>query len=487
MRTSKMPEEAGIPSAGIASFLERLEREKYNLHSIQICRDGETVFSAAVAPFTIQSPHRLFSAAKAIISLPVLFAIQEGKMRFEDHVIDFFPEMIPAKRSENLCRMTVYDLMTMQTGMKSDPFVQLLQDESTDLVRCFFETPVEKRPGTGFRYNNSVPHVLYTLVERATKTDFETYLNSHVCEPLEAPITAQYSSSGIYNPLTTVMSNESLLHIGEFYTQFGSWKGHQLIDESLMRYATRYHVPTDPNQKCWKEESGYGMQVMRNSYGGFRLPGGFGQFAICLPDDHLTVSIMSADERIVCLLDAFREEIYSSIQVKPLPENWQGVKKLQEAVKNLTYAPEGKEGAAGRDFPLNRVFHFALNEHGLQSLSIRQQNNEVLLEASVNGALLQARCGMNGEWSLNQTHFFAQPDRSLQQAIYTADPEQCFLSGAWTDDNTFTFVQQCLGEMGHTVCRITYNQECVSVAWPKPVGMGRATLDGCTVLRSEKE
>ena len=369
------PEEQGISSRHIASFLNRLDRCGYNLHSLQLFRNGKVLYAAAAAPFTLTCPHRMFSAAKAVISLSVLFAIQEKKLRFEDPVIRYFRDVLPAAPSALLEKMTVYDLLTMQTGMEKDPFPLLFQDEDADLIRPFFQTEVEHAPGSGFKYNNTVPHILYTLTERAVGEPFEQYQQSRLCDPLRIRITVQYNKNGGYNPLTTVMSNEALLRIGVLYTRGGRWQGKQLLDEALVRYATSYHVPTQKNRRTWQEESGYGMQVMRNSYGGFRLPGGFGQFAICLPEDDLTVSIMSADERIAPPLDAFREEIYANMQKKPLPPDPAAEKELADATERFNLAARIQAPVpSALDFPLGKEIRFLRNSFGLESLLVEQQD-----------------------------------------------------------------------------------------------------------------
>ena len=481
-----LPERYGISSRRIAAFLNRLKTEHYNLHSFQINRNNNPVYAMAVAPFTLESPHRLFSAAKAIISLSVLFAIQEGKLHFEDRVIDYFSEYIPLHYSPHLAKMTVYDLLTMQTGMEIDPFIRFLRDDSVDLVKLFFETPVVSAPGSGFRYNNSVPHVLYRLVEYATGTDFETYQRTHVCEPLNTRINAQYDHLGYYNPLTIVMSNEGLLNIGKFYTQLGCWNGNQLLDRNLIQYATSYHVPTKKNQLNWGEDSGYGMQVMRNSYGGFRLPGGFGQFAICLPDDGITVSIMSADEQIDCVLNAFREEIYTSIQKKPLPEDPDGVQLLSRAELSLSFVPIGDSQVRGNKFPFDKTFCFPENPQGLEKFVLSPFDSGLMMTASVHGKVQRSGCGLHGDWFENRQRIFVKPDYSIQQAIFTVDPEICFSSGSWIDDNTFEFVQQSPAEMGYSLCRLSFVDETLKVYWPKPVGMGRVSLDDCLELVSER-
>ena len=110
------PEASGIASRNIANYLNRLREMDYDLHSFQIYRDGRKVFGEAASPYTLESPHRLLSAAKGIIGALVLFAIDEGKLSFESHIVDYFEDKLPKDLDERFKRITVYDLMTMQCG-----------------------------------------------------------------------------------------------------------------------------------------------------------------------------------------------------------------------------------------------------------------------------------------------------------------------------------------------------------------------------------
>ena len=85
-----VPEAVGISSRHIAAYLQRLRECDYEIHSLQIIRKKKLIFAAAADPYTLESPHRLLSAAKAIIAAAVLFAIDEGRLSFDSRIIDFF-------------------------------------------------------------------------------------------------------------------------------------------------------------------------------------------------------------------------------------------------------------------------------------------------------------------------------------------------------------------------------------------------------------
>lgn len=93
MKYFDTPEEAGISSQAITAFLHALHTRHYRLHSLMIARSAGICYADAAEPYTLDTPHRLCSAAKSILSLNLLAAMEEGKLSEEDAVAAFFPEI----------------------------------------------------------------------------------------------------------------------------------------------------------------------------------------------------------------------------------------------------------------------------------------------------------------------------------------------------------------------------------------------------------
>ena len=114
------PESVGIASGHIANYLMRLRDIDYDIHSLQIVKDGKLIFANASEPFMLESPHRLLSAAKAIIAAAVLFAVDEGFLSFDSKIIDYFRDKLPDTYDKRFEDITLYDILTMQSGQNSD-------------------------------------------------------------------------------------------------------------------------------------------------------------------------------------------------------------------------------------------------------------------------------------------------------------------------------------------------------------------------------
>jgi len=131
------PEEVGIPSQAITDFLRSLKQNDYCLHAFMLMRNGKLCFSTAVAPYTLDTPHRVFSTGKSILALCVYFAIQEGFLHLEDRVAPFFRDVIGDNSAFDT--MTVSDLLTMRSGQVDDAFPAILTDLDADLIQRFFQ------------------------------------------------------------------------------------------------------------------------------------------------------------------------------------------------------------------------------------------------------------------------------------------------------------------------------------------------------------
>ncbi len=454
-----LPENVGISSEWIESFVKRLREIDYDIHSLQIVRDGKLCFASAASPHELTDPHRLLSAAKPIIALAVLFAIDEEKLSFEDKVVSFFEDMLPDVVDERMKRITLYDLLTMQTGQnRDDAFMKFLGDQDINLCREFFHTPMDAEPGTCFFYNNSVPHLLFFMVERATKEDIVSYIHRKICEPLDMTIEAQRNKEGIYDPVTTVVTPEGFLKLALFFQNHGVWNGKQVIKRELIDTAVRQHTWTGNTDEGYKNNKGYCMQIWRNAFGGSRMDGGGGQLAFLLPENDMVVTIMGNEGRVDTAIKYFYEEIYSKVSAKPMAITEKSKECLSGAENLLTRAPinthkhekiEDKIGSC--------AFSFSENSFGLEEITLSFEKEITKISVVQNGESYAYKAGLVSSWEENDRYFIVSPDTSLQNMIYGFDPEKCYMSAGWENESSYLIVLKSRASMGEYRFRIKWN------------------------------
>lgn len=480
------PESVGISPLHIARYLQRLREMEYDLHSLQICRNNQVVFAAAASPYTLESPHRLLSAAKAIIGAAVLFAVDEGALSLDAPVVKYFSDEVPEHPDERMKNMTVYHLLTMQTGQDTDEaFLHFLEHPDEDLCRSFFHTAMTCDPGEHFFYNNSVPHLLFTLTERATGKEFASYVREKLGGPLGMEITAQYNSRHIYDPVTTVVTANGFLKLALWFLKQGEWNHRQLIDPALIRMACAQQVWTGNEKPGYQNGAGYCMQLWRNAFGGCRMDGGGGQIALILPEADMAVTIMGNESRGDQAIQLFYEEIYSKMSGKPLREQAAEREALEEETRRMSRAPRGvlAHGKAERQLA-EKEWQFAPNQWGLMGMQFEFQEKETWVQVRTEQGVNSYQIGLDGQMPESSIPFLLEPDLSIQNRIYGPDPRKCHLSGGWSDERTFVIVSKSTASMGEYQFRCVAGADGLELYLPNGISAGMKPEAGWTCLHA---
>jgi hypothetical protein len=363
----------------------------------------------------------------------------------------------------------------MSAGQTQDAFIRILQGRDEHMSKLFFEIPLEHMPGTKFFYNNAVPHMLACIAEKATGEKLADYLASRLTGPLGIQLRMQPTKWGYYDLATTTLSPTAMLKMSLFYLQEGAWDGKQLLNPALARTVGEYHMSNWKAGLPGNAVSGYGFQLWRNSFGGYRFDGGRMQYSIVLPDVDMAVC-MTADEDKVPLLDIFQDEIYRRIQKRSLPVDTGGIEALRLAVANFNLAPKDVSAFSPMLRSIDGVeFKFAPNEAGVESLMLRSGSG-IELGVRRNGETRSAHCGLEGNWAVNGRYILFDPDVGFENGIFGPDPEQCLLSGGWKG-KSFIFKLRSHASMGEYMAECDYSSGNLVLSFEPKVSIGRARLN----------
>ena len=393
------PESQGVYSAQITQLLEKIKELDANIHSLHIFKNGYLIAGGCAKPYEFREKRRIFSTAKSVTSLAVLFAVQEGLLNLDDQLIKYFPDKLPENISENLKKLTVRHTMMMSTGMRQDGLKRYHgSGGKTDIAQDFFATEIVDVPGTRFFYNNAVPEILGMLVKNVTGLNYVEYLQPRLLDKLDVEFKVFPTPQGWLDGSTTTSTTDALCKFTLFYLQQGMWNGEQLLDAELIRTATSYLKCTGGITKeepifSPKDEYGYGLQMWRNRFGGFRLTGVFDQIGIGVPEHNLAIVYTGMDNKDI---DPFVEDIlFKYMNAFPLDENPAEYEKMQKAFENWTSMPLGLEYQSEKEAMYQgKKFVFAPNMFGIEevqfdfaskSLAVKQNGNEYNLLYGTNG------------------------------------------------------------------------------------------------------
>ena len=85
------PEQAGISSKTVKSFIQKLEKRGAITHSVLFMR-GDKIFAEAYwKPFHKDFCHRQYSQTKSFVGIAIGLLEEEGKLCLDDKIVDYFP------------------------------------------------------------------------------------------------------------------------------------------------------------------------------------------------------------------------------------------------------------------------------------------------------------------------------------------------------------------------------------------------------------
>jgi CubicO group peptidase (beta-lactamase class C family) len=338
------PEDQGISSKAVGEFLEAADQIN-TLHSFMLLRHGKVVAEAWWKPESAEKSHVLHSLSKSFTSTAIGLAIADGKLKLDDHVLQFFPDSAPDNPSDNLKALTVRDLLTMTGGHDTEPKA----DKSGPSVKTFLAHPFVHKPGTYFKYNTMGTYTLSAIVTKVTGQTVLDYLKPRLFEPLgiENPrwdASPEGNSLGGYG---LFLRTEDIARFGQLYLQKGKWNGRQLIPESWVEQATTKKVPNDQEGHSkmgpdWKQ--GYCFQFWRCQHDAFRGDGANGQLCVVMPDKDAVVAVTADTGDMQGELNVIWDKLYPAFQSEPLPNDAAAQEKLKQSEANLTAHPKKAAG-----------------------------------------------------------------------------------------------------------------------------------------------
>lgn len=284
--------------------LSRIEQQAAELRllGLIVSQNGETLCTK-----TWDSPCRriVFSVSKSFTSCAVGFAVQEGRLRLEERLVDLFPDELPDHPDENLCKATVRDALTMCLGQEKGLLMggQRVDIEADDWAREALKTPFIYEPGTHFVYSNVGPYLAGLAVQKRVGCNLVDYLMPRLFEPLGIkrptwevdPLGRTFGASGL------MLALPELHKLGLLYQQNGCWNGQQLLSPEWIRESSRKQVDND--------EDGYGYLFWRGKYDSFRADGMYGQYSIVIPDKGAVITTTAENRNQKEMLEFLLDEI----------------------------------------------------------------------------------------------------------------------------------------------------------------------------------
>lgn len=262
------PDQLGLNTTVLARADSLVSNQVYpNIHSVLIFKDNKLVFEkyyrgkdeiwgndVGVISFNSDSIHDIRSVTKSIVSALVGIAIDQGKIRSVDQkVFDFFPEY-KYLDTGIISTLTLYHLLTMSTGQtwnEEVPYSDSTNSEirmirSNDPIAYALRQPIEKQPGTEWRYNGGSTQVLAAIIKKVSGQEIDDFARTFLFHPLGISkfswirypfIDIPAAASGLR------MRPRDLLKFGMLYINEGKHNGNRVISKSWIDQSTQVQLP----------------------------------------------------------------------------------------------------------------------------------------------------------------------------------------------------------------------------------------------------
>lgn len=340
------PEKMGVSSRKLLEFIDRVERENIEIHSLILLRHGREVCRMNWKPYDISAPHMLFSLSKSFTSCAAGFAVAEGLLSYDTRVADVLSDKLPAQPSERLLRITLGDLLCMGSGL--DPASDNAPEGDADWCAHVLGYEVTDEPGTHFNYNSLGTYLVSAMVTRVTGLSCRDYLKPRLFDRIgirtpEWDASPQGISCGGWG---LHLSCEDIARFGQLLLQRGMWQGERVLPEGWIETASAAHIDNSGRGAHVDWEQGYGYQFWRCREGRYRGDGMCGQYCIvCEPEDAvlaMTAGVMDMSAQ----MDAVHDCLLGALDAEPGTAEDRA--QLAERIAALEYAYPADDGS-GRD------------------------------------------------------------------------------------------------------------------------------------------
>lgn len=333
---SDTPEACGLSSREIADFLQEIYDDKsINMHNIVIVRNGRILCEAYFGAHKSGIWKSTFSACKSVTSIAIGMLIDEGRITLKTRLDEIFSDEMSAIEKRRMRGMTVYDLLTMRSGMTTFEETGAMNEKS--LFKTFVNTPLSHAPGEKFFYNSTNTYMLSCIVKKVSGEGLSDYLEDRLFAPLgiknyyweKSAEGIEYGGWGLY------ITPCDFAKIGAMLLGGGIWGTRRIISEDYVREATRIHAKSNDSSYGFN----YGLQMWVSAdQDQFLFNGMLGQNVWCFKKSGIVIVSNAGNDEL------FQQSNYFAIVQRyfdrpfpdTLPNSFMDRRYLSAAIKRIS-------------------------------------------------------------------------------------------------------------------------------------------------------
>ncbi len=455
------PESQGIDSQMLAAAIDQVIEKHLGVHSLLVIRHGYAVVDATFYPYDGRTPHDLASVTKTVTSVLTGIAVSRKLIQLDQPLLPLFPKERPAKADAQKQKITVGDLLRMESGLDCGYAPGELELEqmkrSSNWVQFALSLPMKYDPGTHSSYCSPGYHLLGSAIGAAAGVSEAEFAEKYLFDPLgiRGVVWAADPQARSHGWGDSHLFPQDVAKIGYLYLHGGNWDGQQIVPADWVAMSTA--APTGVRGD--HGGMGYEWNVTNGpngrQYGG---TGRGGQSLIVWPDlDLIVVSMAGGNAGQIAQL--VRLAVKSGQALPPSP--------LAVAHLNERLGAAANPPAAGAPSPLpslaasisGAVYEFPVNSSRLDSLSLTfGKNGEARVDVKYYGQPLSFPIGLDGVYRFGPNGPFHMPAGA---------------TGKWMADDEFLLDVNFVANINHYTLDIRFDGDRIEVTANEASGLIR--------------
>lgn len=238
--TESTPEAQGLDRDALIAAFSYGVRE--GAQALVVTRHGYIVGEWYAAGWSQETKQLGWSISKSFTSALVGMLIAAGEIGgINDRAALYLPEWRDADHGG----VTVANLLSMDSGLKTDGLVDLQLLTRSNKSSFAISLPMEAEPGTHWEYSNAAVQVLGELVHRASGLQPHEYAREHLWNVI-GMWDAHWRLDDVGNPWTFGGIHASAREFAKFgyvYLRDGEWDGEQVVPAAWVRASTQSSQP----------------------------------------------------------------------------------------------------------------------------------------------------------------------------------------------------------------------------------------------------
>ena len=308
------PEELSVSSDAIRQTIREIREEnKQELHSFLMLRNGALIWEEYFREGEADCPHMLASVSKSFTSAAIGLAQARGLLSVDDKLYDYFPEYEAPAGGKYNGDVRLRHLLMMGSGFENKEGELFHEYE---LAKAALAQNVINKPGEVFDYYTLGTYLLSAVFSKVCPEGVHAYIRRKLFDPMGFGA-SQWNTDSFNIPMGgfgLYLTAYDLACFGQLFLQRGEWEGQQLIPQAYVDAASSAQISNaghPSGNPDWK--AGYGYQFWRNSFGGYRADGMYGQYIIVIPEKQAVIVMTSHLDDMQKPLSAVAKHILPSI------------------------------------------------------------------------------------------------------------------------------------------------------------------------------